>query len=201
MKKLLLFLTLLTLAACSKEEVTLEGTLTLGTGTINDPPLANHTVILIPDSLVAKKLEQYREGYKQEVERLKNANLAVGNLLDSLQTVFKKTGDKKVEAYYKTIADSGASLKKQLEDYQAAIFISIARALSKEASADVKTDNQGKFKFKSLIEGKYVLLTGYTEQKKRSGLLVKPIEIKPGKNTTVLNYRDADPVLTYIVEE
>ena len=200
MKKLLLFLTLLTLAACSKE-VTLEGTLTLGTGTINDPPLANHTVILIPDSLVAKKLEQYREGYKQEVERLKNANLAVGNLLDSLQTVFKKTGDKKVEAYYKTIADSGASLKKQLEDYQAAIFISIARALSKEASADVKTDNQGKFKFKSLIEGKYVLLTGYTEQKKRSGLLVKPIEIKPGKNTTVLNYRDADPVLTYIVEE
>jgi hypothetical protein len=48
----------------------------------------------------------------------------------------------------KTIADSGASLKKQLEDYQAAIFISIARALSKEASADVKTDNQGKFKFK-----------------------------------------------------
>ncbi len=200
MKKLLLCLTLLILAACSKEETTLEGTLTLGTGTINDPPLANHPVLLIPDSLVANKLEQYRIGYKQELEKLRNANLAIGNLLDSLQNVFKKTGDKKVEAYYKTIADSGASLKKQLENYQAAIFISISRELAKDASADVKTDNQGKFKFKSLIEGKYILLTGYTAQK-RSGLLVKPIEIKSGKNTTELNYRDADPILTYIVEE
>lgn len=200
MKNLLRLLMLLSLAACSKETTTLEGTLTLGTGRINDAPLANHSILLIPDSLVAKPLEQYREGYKQEIERLKNANRAVGNLLDSLQIAFKKTGDKKVEAYYKTIADSGAELKHQLEDYQAAVFISIARALTKQASADVKTDNQGKFAFQNLIEGKYVLLTGYHE-KNQSGLLLKPIMVKSGKNTAVMNFRDADPVLTYIVEK
>ncbi len=200
MKKLLFVLIVATLAACSKEATTLEGTLTLGTGTINDPPLANHSVLLIPDSLVAKKLEQYREGYKQEVAKFKQANLAIGSLLDSLQTEFKKKGDKKIEAQYKAVADSGAQLKRQLEDYQGAIFVSIARELAKEASADVKTDNQGKFKFQSLVGGKYILLTGYTSQK-RSGLLVKSIELKQGKNTTTLNYRDADPVLTYILED
>ncbi|MFN3345645.1 MAG: hypothetical protein ACK4XY_07980 [Chloroherpetonaceae bacterium] len=200
MKKLLVVLIIATLAACSKEATTLEGTLTLGTGTINDPPLANHSVLLIPDSLVAKKLEQYREGYKQEVAKFKQANLAIGSLLDSLQTEFKKKGDKKIEAQYKAVADSGAQLKRQLEDYQGAIFISIVKELTKEASADVKTDNQGKFKFQSLVEGKYILLTGYSVQK-RSGLLVKSIELKQGKNTTTLNYRDADPVLTYILED
>jgi hypothetical protein len=200
MKKLLFVLTVVTLAACSKEATTLEGTLTLGTGTINDPPLANHSVLLIPDSLVVKKLEQYREGYKQEVAKFKQANLAIGSLLDSLQTEFKKKGDKKIEAQYKAVADSGAKLKRQLEDYQGAIFISIVKELAKEASADVKTDNQGKFKFQSLVEGKYILLTGYSVQK-RSGLLVKSLELKPGKNTTLVNYRDADPVLTYIVED
>ncbi len=200
MKKLLFVLIIATLAACSKEATTLEGTLTLGTGTINDPPLANHSVLLIPDSLVAKKLEQYREGYKQEVAKFKQANLAIGNLLDSLQTEFKKKGDKKIEAQYKAVADSGAQLKRQLEDYQGAIFISIVKELAKEAAADVKTDNQGKFKFQSLVEGKYILLTGYSVQK-RSGLLVKSLELKPGKNTTTVNYRDADPVLTYILED
>lgn len=201
MKKLTLtFIIAITLCACAKEEVTLEGTLSLGTGKIDDPPLANHTVLLIPDSLVAKPLEQYREGYKQEIEKFKQANLGVGNLLDSLQTVFKKTGNKKIEERYKAVADSGAELKRRLEDYQGSIFISIVRELSKHASADVKTDNQGKFKFKSLIEGKYILLTGYTEQK-RSGLLVKPIELKTGKNVATFNYRDADPVLTYILED
>ncbi|MGQ9806449.1 MAG: hypothetical protein ACUVRP_10300 [Chlorobiales bacterium] len=200
MKKLTLtFIIAITLSACAKEEVTLEGSLSLGTGKIDDSPLANHTVLLIPDSLVAKPLEQYREGYKQEIEKFKQANLGVGNLLDSLQTVFKKTGDKKIEERYKAVADSGAELKRRLENYQGSIFISIVRELSKHASADVKTDNEGKFKFKSLIEGKYILLTGYTEQK-RSGLLVKPIELKPGKNTATFNYRDADPVLTYILE-
>lgn len=200
MKKLLFVLIMATLAACSKEATTLEGALTLGTGTINDPPLANHSVLLIPDSLVAKKLEQYREGYKQEVAKFKQANLAIGNLLDSLQTEFKKKGDKKIEAQYKAVADSGAQLKRQLEDYQGAIFISIVKELAKEASADVKTDNQGKFKFQSLVEGKYILLTGYSVQK-RSGLLVKSLDLKPGKNTTTVNYRDADPVLTYILED
>ncbi len=201
MKKLTVVLILAaTLCACSKEATTLEGTLTLGSGTINDPPLANHSVLLIPDSLVAKPLEQYREGYKQEVAKFKQANLGIGNLLDSLQTLFKKKGDKKIEERYKAVADSGAELKRRLEDYQGAIFISIVRELSKQASADVKTDNQGKFKFQSLIEGKYVLLTGYSTQK-RSGLLVKSLELKPGKNTTTFNYRDADPVLTYILEE
>ncbi|MFQ3598440.1 MAG: hypothetical protein SNJ55_07965 [Chloroherpetonaceae bacterium] len=201
MKKLTVVLILTaTFCACSKEATTLEGTLTLGSGTINDPPLANHSVLLIPDSLVAKPLEQYREGYKQEVAKFKQANLAVGNLLDSLQTLFKKKGDKKIEERYKAVADSGAELKRRLEDYQGAIFISIARELSKQASADVKTDNQGKFKFQSLIEGKYVLLTGYSAQK-RSGLLVKSLELKPGKNTTTFNYRDADPILTYILED
>lgn len=200
MRKLSLIFIALSIAACSKEAVTLEGSLTLGTGMPNDPPLANHSVLLIPDSLVAKKLEQYREGYKQEVAKFKQANLAIGNMLDSLQTIFKKTGDKKIEERYKAVADSGAQLKRQLEDYQGAIFVSIARELAKEASADVKTDNQGKFKFQSLVEGKYVLLTGYTSQK-RSGLLVKSIEIKPGKNATTFNYRDADPTLTYILED
>lgn len=201
MKKLVFVLiATLALAACSKEAITLEGTLTLGSGTINDPPLANHPVVLIPDSLVAKALEQYREGYKQEVAKFKQANLAVGNLLDSLQTVFKKTGDKKIEERYKAVADSGANLKRRLEEYQGSIFISIVRELSKQASADVKTDNQGKFKFQSLIEGKYILLTGYSTQK-RSGLLVKSLELKPGKNTVTINYRDADPVLTYILED
>lgn len=200
MKKLLFVLIMATLAACSKEATTLEGALTLGTGTINDPPLANHSVLLIPDSLVAKKLEQYREGYKQEVAKFKQANLAIGNLLDSLQTEFKKKGDKKIEAQYKAVADSGAQLKRQLEDYQGAIFISIVKELAKEAAADVKTDNQGKFKFQSLVEGKYILLTGYSVQK-RSGLLVKSLDLKPGKNTTTVNYRDADPVLTYILED
>ncbi len=201
MKKLtFLLIATATLAACSKELATLEGTLTLGTGALNDPPLTEHTLILIPDSLVAKELEQYRAGYKQEVEKLKQANLAVGNLLDSLQTAFKKTGDKKIEERYKAVADSGAALKTQFERYQAELFISIVNALAKKASADTKTDNKGNFKFKSVVHGKYVLLTGYSTQK-RSGLLVKSLELKPGKNTTTFNYRDADPVLTYILED
>ncbi|MCS6988704.1 MAG: carboxypeptidase-like regulatory domain-containing protein [Chloroherpetonaceae bacterium] len=200
MKKLLFALLVVSLAACSKQAVTLEGSLTLGTGRIDDPPLANQSVLLIPDSLVGKSLEQYRQGYKQEIARLEQANLAVGNLLDSLQTVFKKTGDKKIEERYRAVADSGAKLKRELENYRASIFVFIAKELSKQASAEVKTDNQGNFKFQSLVEGKYVVLAGYTSQK-RSGLLVKPVELKPGANKIVLNFRDADPILTYAPEE
>ncbi len=201
LKKLSTVLALIvTLCACTKEATTLEGTLTLGSGTINDPPLVDHSVLLIPDSLVAQSLEQYREGYKQEIAKFKQSNLAIGNLLDSLQTLFKKTNDKKIEERYKAVADSGAELKRQLENYQGTIFISIVRELSKQASASVKTDNKGKFKFQSLVEGKYVLLTGYSAQK-RSGLLIKSLELKPGKNVTTFDYRDADPVLTYILED
>lgn len=200
MKRLALVFLALAFAACSKEAVTLEGSLTLGTGGLNDPPLANHPVLLIPDSLVAKELEQRREGYKQERAKIEAANLAIGALLDSLQGEFKKKGDKKIEERYRAVADSGAQLKRQTDLKQGQLFVAIASELAKQASASAQTDNQGKFKFQSLVEGKYVLLTGYTSQK-RSGLLVKSIALKPGKNVVSLDFRDADPVLNYIPEE
>lgn len=199
MKKIFLISLMLSFAACSQEGILLEGTLTLGSSGNSDKALLNHPVLLLADSVVSRELEQRREGYKQELARIAKTNKGIGALLDSLQTEFKKKGDKKIEDRYKAVADSGAALKKDAEKSQRELFRSVASALAKKAIAGVNTDNSGKFKFEKLKAGKYILLTGYDSQK-RSGLLIKPLDLK-SKTVADLTYRDADPILNLILEE
>jgi hypothetical protein len=189
----------LAFASCAQEGVTLEGALTLGSGGETDKMLLNHPVLLLSDSLVSRELAQRREGYKQELARVQAASKGIGSLLDSLQTAFKEKGDKKIEARYKAVADSGAALKKETEKSQRELFRSITAALAKKAVAGTNTDNTGKFKFEKLKPGTYILLTGYDAQK-RSGLLLKQIELK-SKMVVDLTYRDADAVLNFILED
>lgn len=197
----LLFLILVLFAeGCSNKGVSLQGNATIAGAGGATHPVANAPVILVPDSLVIRELEQRRDGLSMLLTTVSAKRSNMTAELDSLKARYVASNykDAQIKSQYEAITDSIRSLKDETKKFRAEYINSIAQWLSNRAVAKAQTDAKGNFSFEDVKPGKYVLASVYGVSN-LVGLLVKPVE--PTAATKVdLTIQDRDPVF-YIDED
>ncbi len=185
---------------CSKPPLSIEGSLKMSFTNTGEKEMTERPVLLLSDSAAAKGLEQWRNGYKAELDRISAIETARKKIIDSLEQAFKKSGDKKIETAIVAHNDSLRQFYAESVKFKKEFLTALVQQVVKASIAKSVTDNQGKFKFDNLKSGKYILMTLYTAPR-QVGFIRQTLELASASVKTELSNTDIDPILNMVIEE
>ncbi len=188
------------MVGCSKPPLSIEGTFKMSFTNTGEKEMTERPVLLLSDSAAAKGLEQWRNGYKAELDRISAIEMARKKIIDSLEQAFKKSGDKKIEAAVIAHNDSLRLFYAESVKFKKEFLTALVQQVVKASIAKSVTDNQGKFKFENLSSGKYILMTLYSAPR-QVGFIRKTVDLASASVQTELVNTDIDPVLNMVIEE
>ncbi|MCS7012442.1 MAG: hypothetical protein RMI34_01120 [Chloroherpetonaceae bacterium] len=198
-------LLLATLTSCAKQELFIEGEIVMSYANAPDKVLIDHPVFLMADTAVARGLEQWRAGFKEELKIIDSAEQRIQFTIDSLRKAIANAGKntEALEKAFKAYNDTLNLFYLTANKYKGDVLKTLILRLPKIKG--IKTDQQGKFRFDTktlgapLMPGKYVLMSGY-DAERQSGILFQTVELTDKPIRTQLTVRDIDPVLNFYVE-
>lgn len=199
-----LFLTLLSagifLTGCGKPALYVQGTLTM-----DNKPLANAPVLLVPDSTGSTALKNLRDGFKEELKTREAKQVSLRKAYDSLDLVRVSVKGKSEEATKEMSAllQTMEAQKKEDLNYKKGYAAFAVAQVVRYAVARVTTDAKGAYKVEQtelggkkedLKAGKYLLISAY-DSKMQSGLLVRPVSLEKSTEAN-LDQQSLDPDFT-----